>query len=757
MALQIPNLDDKKFEELAQEAVALIPRFSNEWTDHNVHDPGITFLELFAWLAEMQIYQLNRVTEKQVQKFLGMVGLAPLARQPAKVEIAFQLLPQAPGRFLASGTRVTTTSNEAAVFETEEDFFITQTKLVRVLTQIGAKSIDQTEANFKEGIQFFAFGEHAPREATLALGFDTPFSDAKEANIFFRLHEKDLPQFGSHSVEPARVFPSATLAWEYSANGEWLPLPLKRDSTFHLHYTGGILFEPPAAWTPEHEGLYWIKAQLRSGSYEIPPLLEGLFLNVISAAQTQTVLHEDLGEGLGTPDQRVRLARPPVLLQSSSHWRMRVGDIYDWFHFLHAWREAGVSSLPSPAKRFWSLLSAFWQQRIHQALLDEPLTDEEKFLLVTTLNEMTARRDLYEPDSFKGIELPEAYQRIFEESDCSSSGEDLVTLNRKLFEIAFAEHVARGAIVVQVQNAAYDWEEWQRVEDFERSAWEDRHYTLAPETGELTFGNGQNGRVPERMKKIRAKYYRTSLGAAGNLAAGLEWRVAHLEGAGLRGQNAQAASAGRDPEPVEDSKLRAQKEFNTRFRAITSEDFEQLALATPGLRVARARALPNFHPEFRCVQMPGNVTVVVVPRIRGEAVAPAPSTGFLQTVKQHLENHRLVTTTVHVLAPDYVAIAVSCKVFIKKKNDAGQVRQRVLQTLQNFLHPLKGGPDNNGWPFSRPVYASEIYQKIDQVEGVDHVVNVKLDAEALQQRGKKIITLPANALAYSGAHKIEVA
>jgi hypothetical protein len=50
--------------DLVQEARALIPRRAPAWTDHNVHDPGITFIELFAWLVEMQLYQLNRVGER---------------------------------------------------------------------------------------------------------------------------------------------------------------------------------------------------------------------------------------------------------------------------------------------------------------------------------------------------------------------------------------------------------------------------------------------------------------------------------------------------------------------------------------------------------------------------------------------------------------------------------------------------------------------------------------------------------------------
>lgn len=53
MALNTMNLDDKRWSTIVEEARLLIPSFSRDWTDHNVHDPGITFLELFAWLEEI--------------------------------------------------------------------------------------------------------------------------------------------------------------------------------------------------------------------------------------------------------------------------------------------------------------------------------------------------------------------------------------------------------------------------------------------------------------------------------------------------------------------------------------------------------------------------------------------------------------------------------------------------------------------------------------------------------------------------------
>ena len=69
-----PNLDDRSFQDLVDEAKRLIPRFCPEWTDHNVSDPGVALIELFAWMTESMIYRLNRVPDKTHITFLDMIG-----------------------------------------------------------------------------------------------------------------------------------------------------------------------------------------------------------------------------------------------------------------------------------------------------------------------------------------------------------------------------------------------------------------------------------------------------------------------------------------------------------------------------------------------------------------------------------------------------------------------------------------------------------------------------------------------------------
>ena len=74
MPLQLPNLDDRRYADLVAEALARIPAYSPEWTNHNPSDPGITLVELFAYLTDMLLYRLNRVTDDNTRKFLKLLN-----------------------------------------------------------------------------------------------------------------------------------------------------------------------------------------------------------------------------------------------------------------------------------------------------------------------------------------------------------------------------------------------------------------------------------------------------------------------------------------------------------------------------------------------------------------------------------------------------------------------------------------------------------------------------------------------------------
>jgi hypothetical protein len=52
----------------------MIPAWAPEWTNYNPSDPGITLIELFAYLSEMLLYRLNRVGDANLLEFLKLIN-----------------------------------------------------------------------------------------------------------------------------------------------------------------------------------------------------------------------------------------------------------------------------------------------------------------------------------------------------------------------------------------------------------------------------------------------------------------------------------------------------------------------------------------------------------------------------------------------------------------------------------------------------------------------------------------------------------
>jgi len=125
MSLPVPNLDDRSWKQIVDEAVRLIPRYCPEWTNHNASDPGVTLLELYAWMTEMVIYRLNKVPEKNFLAFLDLIGVRLKPPEPAKVVLEFTPSEGVEGELVVhKGTQVATLQSGGAdpvTFETLRD------------------------------------------------------------------------------------------------------------------------------------------------------------------------------------------------------------------------------------------------------------------------------------------------------------------------------------------------------------------------------------------------------------------------------------------------------------------------------------------------------------------------------------------------------------------------------------------------------------------------------------------------------------
>jgi hypothetical protein len=276
--------------------------------------------------------------------------------------------------------------------------------------------------------------------------------------------------------------------------------------------------------------------------------------------------------------------------------------------------------------------------------------------------------------------------------------------------------------------AGVTWVRWHEVADFWASGPRDRHYTIDAETGEVTFGNGSAGLIPPiGVQNLRAASYRAGGGAAGNVAAGtvtqLLTTVALVDGV----TNAEPAVGGAPVEPEARLLARAARAVRHGGRAVTAQDFSDLALESSGA-VARAVTLtPSFSPISEGggpqtapgdLSRDGQVIVVIVPA--DVHAGAAPSGDLCAEVEDYLRARCAPDAQVTVIGPSWVATDVTIELAPTSVEASDDAVAAAREAVTRLLDPLTGG-DGAGWDFGRCPRESDFVASLAGLPGIDHV------------------------------------
>lgn len=325
MALEPPVIDDRTFEDLVAELRVRIPRYAPEWVwnDFNETDPGITFTQLYAWLFSTVLYRFNRVPRATHIKLLQLLGIEPRPAQPARTELRFTLArDDIQGVFVPAGTQVAVgdTEGEPPVFETDETFYALGAALAAVVTDDGTGMRLRPLPGSTATKPFHAFGPLARIDSALMIGLRSSLAlPSEDLVLAFQVHHDDERRWVTCASDLTGVPVSADLVWEYWDGSRWAAANLYRDDTRAFTRSGHVLLAglgSDAARSRQgdvEEDLYWLRARLRSGGYEVAPQLRAVLTNTVSATQAVTIRDEVIGGSTGQPDQRFELEQAPVV------------------------------------------------------------------------------------------------------------------------------------------------------------------------------------------------------------------------------------------------------------------------------------------------------------------------------------------------------------------------------------------------------------------------------------------------------------
>src|SRR5271165_5353569 len=258
-------------------------------------------------------------------------------------------------------------------------------------------------------------------------------------------------------------------------------------------------------------------------------------------------------------------------------------------------------------------------------------------------------------------------------------------------------------------------------------------YTLDPEAGTVSFGNQMQGLIPPISRRVRARLLRAGGGAAGNLPAGT---LSAIQANDINGNPAQSltvqqpidTTGGTDSETLDQAEQRIPATLRHQERAVTAGDYKNLVQEMPGGGVARVEVLPLFKPQTRDANVPGVVSVMVIPP-KSDLQPPCPRAGrpLLENVYAYLNPKRPVAAEMYVIGTEYIGVGVSVAVEVRSGFGLLQVSKQVEQALRSYLWPVPtNGTSNQGWPLGRTVRSLELEVIVSQVAGVVEVNGLQL-------------------------------
>jgi hypothetical protein len=665
MPLRTPVLDDRSYAQLRDELVARIPVYAPEWTDHHPSDPGITLIELFAFLGENLLFRFNQIPDATKMAFLDLLHIPVRAAVPAAGMVRFET--KAPAGILtptttrvAAGDVTFQTLDEAHAWPVEARAAIravvdeeldpdTAEYVARASAAIGAS------AERARGYRT-AFGAHDPtrpggdvldpetaidRTIYLALTSSAPSLAAMEGGVLNVgvVPASEVPTMVDRDPCPGEGMapPSPPMQWQIcttravagaedpdSADPVWLDLDVIGDTTAGLTVPGVIRLELPREL--DDIGVYAPADPDARGAGDQPPLVED-------------------------PEIDAKLVA-----------------------WLRAFRPDGSALAPLE----WLGTNA---ARVEQAV--------------------TARAE------FLGAGTGEPGQAV---------------------ALVHGDVIGDVALDVE-EHGASRWVPWTQVDDLRASAVDDRHFLLDREAGVVRFGDGRRGRPPQIGERIRARTYRYGGGTAGNVGPRAISTVQGIANVTVVNDLPTRGGADAEPlldaieripeefrrhdRAVTVSDFRELAEATPGAGVARAETLRLFHPRTPTIEVPGCVSVvvwPRLDPRHPNAPRPDRSTL--------DAVCRYLDARRLVTTELHVipPTYRRIAVSVGIsVKPGYGIESV--------RRWVGLVLRQYLAPLPPY------GPEGRGWPLGRPVFGPELEAAALQVEGVAFLEGLRVAEE----------------------------
>jgi predicted phage baseplate assembly protein len=710
MSLPAPTLAPLDYQSLLADAMARISTHNPDWTNYNHSDPGITLLELFAFITDSLIYRANLIPDRNRIKFLNLLGV-PLTRASA-------------------ATGIVTLSNDHGALQSQ--------------TLGGGIEVDAASVSFHTDLGM----DLLPIDAqvfTKQIVSDPP---APLVALQQQLYASFAP--GSTPASPAQFTLYDTVSLDPKSSGVWL-----QDTADASVWVALVLrsSDAKAAGGNISGVLAQARAELAGQTLSLGfvPLIDGGSTSALSPTGTAT-------EPVGS----VPLAIMAPMVASDGTVPTTSGVPQPAYRTLDAtWPTTGFTTpgvvqvqLPSADELVtWSNLDTL-SAGVGELPPSLPDIDPQ---VITWIRVMAVAGT--DPGVlWMDINAATVSQKTHVNGEVLPPGTGAPDQ-----AVQLAHTPVLPTSVVLTVTSGQTTTQWTLIDDITCAPPEipvpdprvapgvvtpppgnPNVFALDPIGGVITFGDGTHGARPAAGATMTVDYD-YGAGSAGNVGAGAIANGIALP-AGVTVNNPVPTWGGADAESVDEAETQTARYLQHRDRLVTVADFESIAYRTPGVSIARVEVIPATNPNLTTLtpgSAPGAVTLMLIPTTDPvHPDTPEPNQQFLDAVNAYLDPRRLVTTQLYLCGPDYEDIWISVGIDVQSGQSVADVSAAVNQTLRAYLAPFsptatpwyQADPpsvdspmiSSDGWQLNNPVIALELQAVASRVTGVQYVEPVLL-------------------------------
>jgi predicted phage baseplate assembly protein len=296
------------------------------------------------------------------------------------------------------------------------------------------------------------------------------------------------------------------------------------------------------------------------------------------------------------------------------------------------------------------------------------------------------------------------------------------------------------------------WLAYREIDHLFNAHVDERVFWLNSNEGVIHFGDGEEGKIPPLARDNIRVSYRYGGGAKSNGEASSIKKLLSTLPSIQKVSNPLAITGGADQEPIAELIEKAPANIRHHNRAVCERDIEALVY-----KVSRSIGRAKL---FLKPQGFGEQYLVVVPR--DSRAMPQASLNLREKIESYLESRISATSSIEVVSPEYLLVHVRATLHTKTPALADSIYQTALRQLENYLHPLTGKPNQQGWAFGESITLSDVLGWLEEIEQVEYISDIEIllqsgeEQELLNEVNNHYLNLPPYALLASGEHTIKV-